>query len=244
MHRPEMILFDYGNTLLYEPDLDFLSGERAVFQYVVKNPAGATPEQVNTFGAELFRRTDAFRKAGFEPHEIPLLRLKYEYFGIELSIGWDEAESVLWNGASAGGVMPFTAFLLEYLKDNHIRSGVISNIGWSGKALSERIGRLLPENEFEFILASSEYSVRKPDRLLFEVAMRKAALPPERIWFCGDSLECDAAGAHGVGIFPVLYKARMTEDALEEQAECPKADFDFLFIRDWREMVRILEDLK
>jgi len=37
MQKPKMILFDYGHTLLYEPGLDFLRGEKALFQYVVKN---------------------------------------------------------------------------------------------------------------------------------------------------------------------------------------------------------------
>jgi putative hydrolase of the HAD superfamily len=34
-------------------------------------------------------------------------------------------------------------------------------MGWSGKALEARIDRLLPENRFEFVIASSEYMIRK-----------------------------------------------------------------------------------
>ena len=38
MKRPEMILFDYGHTLLYEPDWDPERGDRALFSHAVKNP--------------------------------------------------------------------------------------------------------------------------------------------------------------------------------------------------------------
>ena len=38
MAKPEMILFDYGGTLLCEPDWDLQRGEEAVFEHVVENP--------------------------------------------------------------------------------------------------------------------------------------------------------------------------------------------------------------
>ncbi|GHU94980.1 hypothetical protein FACS1894208_06990 [Clostridia bacterium] len=39
--------------------------------------------------------------------------------------------------------------LLTYLHNIGIRSGVISNIGWSGGALKHRIDRLLPNRHIE-----------------------------------------------------------------------------------------------
>ena len=50
MKKPDMILFDYGHTLLYEPEFDFLKGEKAVFEYIKENPLKVTPEDVYTFG--------------------------------------------------------------------------------------------------------------------------------------------------------------------------------------------------
>ena len=35
--RPKMILFDYGGTLLCEPEWDMLRGERAIFEHIVAN---------------------------------------------------------------------------------------------------------------------------------------------------------------------------------------------------------------
>lgn len=243
LRKPEMILFDYGHTLLHEPDFDLLRGERALFRHVISNPDNVTPEQSHAFANELFARTNEFRKNGFEPHEIPLMRLKYEYLGIEFDVGIEQAEKILWDNTSAGERMPYVGELLECLERNGIRSGVISNIGWSGRALSERINRLLPENNFEFIMASSEYGFRKPDRLIFDTALKKAQLSAEKVWYCGDRIAADVIGAHGAGIFPVHYEELSVQNPFSEQNIGVPTDFEYLHIHSWREMIKILDGM-
>ena len=41
--KPKMILFEYGHTLLCEPEFDFLRGEEALFEYIKHNKNGLTP---------------------------------------------------------------------------------------------------------------------------------------------------------------------------------------------------------
>ena len=53
--RPKMILFDYGETLLWENDFDFLQGYRAMFQFIAKNPNGVTPEEVYALSEGIFQ---------------------------------------------------------------------------------------------------------------------------------------------------------------------------------------------
>lgn len=138
--------------------------------------------------------------------------------------------------------MPYISKLLEFLNQSGIRTGVISNIGWSGNALSRRINRLLPENRFEFILASSEYTVRKPSPLLFRIALNKAGLSPEEVWYCGDNLQADVFGAHGAGIFPVFYQGEFPEEPRKIRSEpVGEVDFPYLYIRDWRELISVLK---
>lgn len=38
MQYPEMIIFDYGHTLLYEPGFDPVRGSAALLAQAVKNP--------------------------------------------------------------------------------------------------------------------------------------------------------------------------------------------------------------
>lgn len=245
MNKPKMILFDYGGTLLYEQNFDFRRGEQVVFQHIKENPHNITLEQVEILDGELFGNADKCRKMGYEIHEWQLLRCKYESFGIKFDIPLEEVETLLWDNASEGGKMPYISELLAFLDKNGIRTGVISNISWSGKALSQRINQLLPGNHFEFILASSEYAVRKPNPILFQVALNKAKLAPDEVWYCGDSIQADVFGAHGTGIYPIHYEGEFpgkTERAILSEP-VGKIDFPYLHIYDWREMISLLESL-
>ena len=165
-----------------------------------------------------------------------LVRLIYGRLGIEFDIDMAEFERIFWTGLSTGEITPHADELLDHLNGRGIRTGVISNIIFSGSALGERLDRLLPNNRFEFIIASSDYAVRKPNRSLFEIAALKAGLPPNEIWYCGNSVRKDVIGAHSAGMIPVLYEGARGKDE-EPDAE---ADFSYLHIGDWREMIELL----
>lgn len=243
MQKPAMILFDYGFTLLHESDMDFLRGEKAVYGYIRHNPLKKTPEELCAFGLEQFRALRECRHSGYEISEMQLMRGKYDAFGITFSIPLTQVEEILWEHASPGAAMPGIEELLALLHRQGIRTGVISNLGWTGQALSKRIDRLLPENHFEFVLASSDYAFRKPHPLMFQIALQKAGLSPEEVWFCGDSVEADIRGAHGAGLFPVLYEgsgaAGECSPYLAKNREM-QLDFDHLHIHHWQELMDIL----
>lgn len=246
MKKPEMILFDYGHTLLYEPGFDPARCEEAIFPYLVKNPQALTPKQVSERVQELFGFFQEQSEGGMEIHEWQFMRIAYESLGLEFSLSYPELEEIAWNAASEGAKMPHVEEMLRFLKESGIRTGVISNICWSGQALARRINRLLPENTFEFIMASSEYALRKPHRLLFEAALWKAGLPAEQVWYCGDGFRNDVKGAHGAGIFPVLYRGDTPEgpSPYAGQREGKNPDFPYLQLHDWRELIEVLKTRK
>ena len=246
MHKPEMILFDYGFTLLNEPDTDFLRGEEAVFPYIRHNPLGKTPGELCEAGLTIFRQLKDCRHRGFEITEKQMMQLKYDTFGITFSISLEEVENILWDHVSPGGRMQGIGELLEQLHGMGIRSGVISNLGWSGAALRRRIDRLLPDHRFEFVLASSEYGFRKPHEAMFRVALQKAGLTADKVWFCGDSAKADVCGAHGAGLFPVLYEGEGEDGDRSPYLEANRQtelDFDHLHIHHWRELGMLLDKL-
>lgn len=243
MNKPKMILFDYGNTLLCEPIIDTLHGEEALFTYIKSNKNNLTPKQVNEFADELFSKTQEVRNIGYEIHELQFQRFLYEYLEIELSISLIEAERVFWDNVSIGECMPNAEKMLEYINANGIRSGVISNISFSGEALADRINRLLPQNKFEFIIASSEYMFRKPSPMLFELALKKAGLDAENVWFCGDNIKADVEGAAAVGIFPIWYEDELMENPWRGQDKRIIPNCDHLHIHDWMELIAVLEEI-
>lgn len=234
MKRPEMIIFDYGHTLAYEPGFDLSRGHRELFRHVVKNPDNVTAERLKELGDEIFSIQRQAQSSGYEPHCHQGYRAMFGYFGLELDVDIAEAERIIWDNTSVGEEMPHASEMLAYLKELGIRTGVISNIGWSGKALTDRLNRLFPENEFEFIIASSEYGIRKPNRLLFDIALRRADLAPDRVWYCGDSIGADIIGAHRAGMYPVFYDNKTVEHPFGDINVGLKADFDHLHIQNWR----------
>jgi putative hydrolase of the HAD superfamily len=236
MNKPKMIIFDYGNTLLCEPDWNMERGNLELMKYITKNPNNYTIDDIQNEIITVFTQIE--KVCNTFNLDIPATtgeRLAFEHLGIEFSITPLERQIVYWTTATLGAIMPNADKLLDYLNSNNIRTGVISNMAWSGKALKNRFDRLLPNNKFEFIITSSDYMVRKPDKRLFEIALNKANLDAKDVWYCGDNIKADVFGAHNAGIFPVLY-----ESELSSHNEETIIDFDYLHIHDWCELIEIL----
>ena len=246
LRKPEMILFDYGRTLLYEPDWDAQRGDRALFQYVTHNPNHCTPEDLRRESEAVFSELDRITEVLH--YDVPCAtgtRLILEHLGIRLSLTSLEQENVFWTAASPGAVVPYADSLLDYLNAAGIRTGVISNNGWSSEALRQRVDRLLPNNRFEFVLSSCDYLVRKPDRRLFEIGLQRAQLPAEKVWYCGDSIRADVYGAKNAGMFPVFFDGNIEiGNSFDHRNKDLTIDFDYLHIHHWRELIKVLEEME
>ena len=68
----------------------------------------------------------------------------------------EELEWIYWNNATSARPSDNIETLLEYLYENNIKTGIVSNIMLSGKSLKRRIGETLPNNHFDFVIASSD----------------------------------------------------------------------------------------
>ena len=241
MHPPRMILFDYAHTLAWEPDADFLRGEEAVFRHVKDNPRCVSPEEAARLGTELFLAARDSRHSGWELHEHQQLRLKYDLLNITFDSPLSELEDILWTATCPGEPMPGTSCMLAELQKRGIRTGVISNLDWSGEALTRRLQRLFPEHTFEFVISSSDYGVRKPNPLIFRAALSKANLPPEDVWFCGDQIDADIYGAQGAGIFSVWYEELTIPNGFTKKNAGLTVNGEHLHIHHWRELIDALE---
>lgn len=178
-----MILFDYGQTLVNEAAFDGVKGTEAVLQYCTENKYHLTAEQIqreaNAINHEL-GRFDPARRHLFQveaPNHMFTSYL-YESLGIKLSLTSEQVDQVFWDAASPGRPTEGVTAFLEYLVQKGIRTGVISNISFCGRVVEQRIRGLFPGYPFEFILATSEYLFRKPNKRIFYLALEKAGLGP------------------------------------------------------------------
>ena len=238
MRLPKMVLFDYGQTLVAEEKFDGVKGTRAVLQYATKNKYNLSAEEVqehaNRINTEL-GRLDPIKRHTMEI-EIPnstFAPYLYESVGIELSIGPSEVDRLFWDAASPGRPTDGIEMFLEYLKEKGIRTGVISNITYDSDVVKERINRLIPSNEFEFIIATSSYLFRKPNKHIFELALEKANLRAGDVWYIGDNYACDVKGAIGAGIFPVWYIGAIDLPYTEDKDVCT--------ISAWKELIELVD---
>ena len=243
LKKPKMIIFDYGHTLAYEDKWDGIKAQKALLEYCVYNKNNLTAEQIAEFADNLYLNIISGRENNIEFHEHQFQKFIYEYLQIEINLSPVEIERIYWDSASMFYAMPNIKETLDYLGKNNIRTGVISNISFSGEALKKRINKLLPDNNFEFIIASSEYIFRKPDKLIFEIALNKANLEAGEVWYCGDSTDFDIAGANYAGIFPVWYESEI-ECHYRLRGSQSKPECVHLHITDWLELIDVLNNFE
>lgn len=241
MKRPSMIIFDYGFTLSLIYSYDTKRGFDALTPYIKTNPHGLTSSDLQTQYDSIYTTLYGQKRDNIEFDLIKILRCILDINGIRLSVPMTDAAFIFFEGAESADPMPGIADLLHFLDEVSIRTGVISNLVENGEVLKRQIDRMLPENNFEFVITSSDYIFRKPMPHLFRVAIELSKLPPDEIWFCGDNTMADIMGAHSVGMFPVWF---------DFEAECPYPRYmtdtpecECLHIKNWSELVNYLKEL-
>lgn len=237
MKLPKMILFDYGQTLGNEK-FDGLRGTEAVLQHAIENKYNRTAADVQAAADEINQELGRFDpvKRHLIQAEIPndmFTNYLYESQGIRLSISGAEIDKVFWDAAAPAVPTEGIAEFLEFLYEKGIRTGVISNIAYCGEVVAERINELLPKHHFEFIIATSDYLFRKPNKRIFELALQRAGLEPEDVWYIGDQYKADVEGARNAKITPVWYAGAI--DLPYEEKD------DVLTVRSWAELKECLE---
>ncbi len=243
MRKPEMILFDYGNTLVYEPAFDCAAGFRAVLSLCTANPRAVTAEALDGLYREaLDRLLEASRRADCDFMDMAAKRRIYESLGLRFSADLTVLERVFWDAAGPGTPMPGVSELLGELAAKGIRRAVVSNMNFREESVRGRIDRLLPDNGFEFVLCSCEYATRKPRGDFFALALEKAGLPAGSVWYCGDNPRCDVLGAHAAGLLPVWYDNDLV-CPYRSEADRVQIDVPCLHIREWGELSAVLGGL-
>ena len=236
-NKPKMILFDYGQTLIDEGKFDGIKGTEAVLKYAIRNKYSLSAERVQEEADKINQESGRFDPARrhLVQMEIPnhmFTAYLYESLGISLSLTSEQIDKIFWDAAAPGTSTNGIEELLEFLHRSGIRTGVISNISYCGQAVIDRINEVIPTNRFEFIIASSEYMYRKPNKRIFDLALEKADLKADEVWYVGDQYECDIVGARNAGIFPIWYQGA-TGVSYEENE-------NVTIVRNWQEFRRLL----
>lgn len=87
---------------------------------------------------------------------------------------------------------------LDFLKRNGIKTGIISNAPHELRDILKRTGL---EKKIDFLFISEEVGFEKPNKKIFEYALKIAKVKKENCIFIGDNYIADIKGAKDAGIF-------------------------------------------
>jgi len=239
MVKPKMVLFDYGQTLITQEPYNTMKGFEALHKYIVDNPFHITAKDMNELSYKIYKECNkAFGKEAKRDWLIDVrfsdtLSYILEYYHLKMSITLEECDELYWDYACNGTAINNVDKFLKCLVENGIRTGVVSNLSHSSRSLKKRLERLIPNHKFEFVISSSDIIFRKPNPMIFQLAMAKSQLAPEEHWYCGDDSIWDINAAFQLGIQPIWYTGDL--DYEQEKPEVP-----YVEIKDWLETIDLI----
>jgi putative hydrolase of the HAD superfamily len=201
--RPKGILFDFGGTLIIEPPFDPLAGTKALLE-VARDRGTATAERIQEEAKGFLEaHWPTVERAAIEIPASSFRRLLYERFGVAFDRPDLELDLIFWQ-ASMPRSEPEPG-IHALLRAISVPRAIVSNNSFPAAVIRWELEHCGLDAGWEFIMATVEYGVRKPHPELFKTAAAKLGVGPEDIWFCGDRLDMDVAGALGAGMTAVWY---------------------------------------
>ena len=137
---------------------------------------------------------------------VSFIRILASRHGLAFRGTWQEIEREFLKAANPVGAVEGARSVLEVFQGEGIPLGIISNSAFSGSALSDQLAELGLREFFGFLISSSDFGLRKPHRYLFEAAARQMRLQTQYVWYLGDRIDTDIAGARAAGMVAVWFE--------------------------------------
>ncbi|WP_346869465.1 HAD family hydrolase [Clostridium sp. UBA5119] len=208
MKKPLGILFHLGDTVLEYYYYNPIEGTKKILENSI-NPYNATAEEIQELVVKLTEET--FGKRDMVDIEVSLQsfqRLLYENFNIEFKVNMLEIEKIFCLYAFKSKPSEGVQALFNILDEKKIKYAALSNSSFTSETLRYELKESGLNTNFQFIMSSCEYCLRKPNKLLFDLAAKKLGVDPSDIWFIGDSYKYDMIGAKSAGMLPIFYNRK------------------------------------
>jgi len=225
---PKGLLFDYGATLVEEISVDLRAGNEWLFSRASSRPSHVTLDHVMERAARVAREVSARRDEVYIETAWPgLTRLVHDYLGIRFEMPMPELELGFWQASVQTREMPGAREALEQFHRQGLPLAVVSNTSFGEHVIRYELAKYGLTDHLSFVLVSSDYAVRKPNVLLYETAAARLNIRAEDIWFVGDRLDTDVAGAKAAGMRAVWFNPNGQGD--------PSSDVD-LIVTGWADL--------
>jgi len=202
------LLFDLGDTVVGGLQFDGLAGHARHLE-LADDRKGLSPQQVSDAARALDEELGPIRESSVLEHTAQShYRLLHARLGLRLRAPYEQVELEFWQAAVRYFPEPGVAEGLAAFASMGLPMAVVSNCPFAGHVLRWELERNGLRKPFAFVLSSADIGLRKPHPLIFTTAARQLGLTPADIWFLGDTLEADVAGARAAGLPAVWYNRR------------------------------------
>lgn len=116
-----------------------------------------------------------------------------------------------YGGAGAWALAPGAEACLVGLRARGLATGIVSNFDQRLRAV---LGELGVHHLFDVVVLPADAGAAKPERAIFDAALKRLGLGGGQAAFVGDHAEQDVAGARAAGLVPVDVRALATLEAL------------------------------
>ena len=213
LKRPKAILFDLGGTILeFETYFNESTGNDAshrILELATENPNEITAVELSRLTAEVASEFEAKRKLGNIEHPANLIDLHvYEPNGIRFDMSTEELSEIVFRETHRGARLePGAEDVFKHMKEERIPMGIVSNSGFTARAVFTHVREFGLDRYFEFMMSTADYAFRKPDPRILLTACRRIGFRPADVWYVGNSIEHDIAGARNAGMPAIWYNA-------------------------------------
>ncbi len=226
---PGGFLFDYGGTLVEEISFDVRAGNEWVLSRSSYRPPNLGIDDVVMRAQRITSEvSDRREETHLETPWPALTKLIYDFLGVRFDLPLSELEIGFWKASVRTEPMPGVRSALERFREWGIPLGVVSNTCFSEPVIRYELGKHGLAEYLDVVVVSAEYAVRKPNPLLFDTAAARFGKLAKPIWFVGDRLDTDIAGAKAAGMTAAWFNRSNTRD--------PARTADYVFA-DWKELV-------
>jgi putative hydrolase of the HAD superfamily len=205
------VLLDYGHTLvdLVRPEEHLLGAYHEINRRLEKELEQDVPQAADLIQSVSLKVDDAIADSYHTGSEqevdiTELYRDALAAIGIELqprTLDW-VIEQVAWFN----GVVPsaHAVPVLHELRGRGYRLCIVSNAAFPPTSMRDQLRHLGLFDYFDATVYSSEFGLRKPNRGIYEEALRLVGAAPDEAIFVGDRLREDIRGPRAVGVEAIL----------------------------------------
>jgi HAD superfamily hydrolase (TIGR01549 family) len=244
MSRMKAVVFDLGHTLI-DYYIDWREPEnRAIsdFYRAISENRDDPPDKCVFVETMIQELENARGRRRVEMIEIPLqtfLGERLEQFGLPLDEGLIQEGLEIFYMAllEHRTLIPNTLEMLQSLKENGYRVGLISDVAWGLPSYFPKRDMAFYKLDvyFDDLVFSTDVGLRKPNPRIFQIALENLGIEAREAVYVGNNLQADIKGAHDSGMKAVLKKSNYF---FPDDSIVPDACVD-----EWSELKGVLDAL-